>query len=365
METASRNRELRSPVFGRAAAVAGCVAGFLLVAGAIRSLVPWPSEMRIGSRVEHLRENPGVYDTLFFGSSHVFRTFDPQVIDAELAARGHSIRSFNMGTPGMSVFEMDDLIRRVLEHSSYRWIVFEYSFYPFEHPDRITSPLNYWNDRVVFWHTPRQTCDVLRSIADAKMALGHKLELSWAHTLHGLWRFGSVGQGERIVASMIPSPPIAPGYYERTRGYQSLEKGAGASGRKDRELFLETPGPYLELVASIDSLNRVPIDPDQIDIEPLRSLQQAIRNSGARPVVAIPAIPNASPTLYSLEPTGEIETLIALNSPKRFPDLYRIDRRYDGLHLNEQGAREFSRAFARLFADVLDRSEDRDPGRIR
>ena len=106
--------------------------------------------MHIADRVVHLLEHPGSYDTLFFGSSHFYRSFVQDVIDSELATRNHSIRSFNMGTPGMSVFEMDFLIRRLLAQSAsnYRWIIFEYSFYPFEYPDRITSPLNYFNDRV-------------------------------------------------------------------------------------------------------------------------------------------------------------------------------------------------------------------------
>ncbi len=334
------------------------VLGLLVSSGVIRSLVPWPTEMRIASRVEHLRENPDTYDILFFGSSHFYRSFVPAVIDAELEAMGHRLRSFNMGAPGMSVFEMDFLIRRVLESSegSYRWIVFEYSFYPFEYPDRITSPLNYWNDRVVFWHTPGQTRDVVRATANSGLTVGHKLALSWSHIQHALWRFGSVGQGQRIVASMFPSPKLMDGYYERTRGYEPLEKGAGISGRKEREMFLETPGPFLEMIGTIDALNRHRIDTERIEVRPLQALQRVIRASGARPVVAIPAIPNAAPALFSLEPTGEIETLISLNSPKRFPSLYRIDRRFDGLHLNELGAREFSRAFARLFARVLDES---------
>ena len=136
---------------GRNAAALTCFAlGWLLVAATVRSFVPWPSDMHIADRVVHLLEHPGSYDTLFFGSSHFYRSFVQDVIDSELATRNHSIRSFNMGTPGMSVFEMDFLIRRLLAQSAsnYRWIIFEYSFYPFEYPDRITSPLNYFNDRV-------------------------------------------------------------------------------------------------------------------------------------------------------------------------------------------------------------------------
>ncbi|MGE4607180.1 MAG: hypothetical protein AAEJ52_10600 [Myxococcota bacterium] len=345
---------------GRSVAALVCFAlGLVVVGGVVRSLVPWPSDMSIADRVEHLREHPAAYDTLFFGSSHFYRSFVPEVVDSELANRGHAIRSFNMGTPGMSVFEMDFLIRQVLEQpeSSYRWIIFEYSFYPFEYPDRITSPFNYFKDRVVFWHTPGRTWDVVRAMADSSLNVDHKLAGSWAHTLHGLWRFGSVGQGERIVASLFPSPQIADGDYRRTRGYEPLERGAGISGLKERKLFLETPGPFLEMVAKIDALNRRKLETDQLELRPLRSLQEAIRASGARPVVAIPAIPNATPALFSLEPTGEIETLIALNSPKRFPGLYRTDRRFDGLHLNELGAREHSREFARLFSGVLDEAE--------
>ena len=48
-----------------------------------------------------------------------------------------------------------------------------------------------------------------------------------------------------------------------------------------------------------------------------------------------------------------------MNSPTRYAELYRPNRRFDGLHLNRRGALEFSRAFAARFARAIGRESIR------
>ena len=124
--------------------------------------VPWPSERQLGARFEYLEQHPDAFDAIYFGTSNVYRSFVPAEFDAELARRGHRIRSFNLGVPGMTVFEMDHLIREVLALRSprLRWVFFEYEFGRLDRPNRLLHPEHYYEDNQVFWHTPGRTWDV-------------------------------------------------------------------------------------------------------------------------------------------------------------------------------------------------------------
>src|SRR5262249_23207012 len=81
-------------------------AAFLLVAAAIRPLVPWPVEYGLRAKVEYWKQHEDRFDTVFFGSSYTHRGVRPDVVDAELARRGAPQTSFNFGVQGMGFYEM-------------------------------------------------------------------------------------------------------------------------------------------------------------------------------------------------------------------------------------------------------------------
>lgn len=340
----------------RHAAGFGCFAASLLsLCWVARGLVPWPDDLGPGPRFEWLVGHVDEFDLIYFGSSHVYHSFVPRVIDEELARHGQRIRSFNLAAQGMSVFEMDFLIREVLslEPKRLRWVVFEYGFYAFENPDRISAPFNYYSDRAVFWHTPARSWDVLRAVAHSDLAFGHRAELAWTHLRHALWRFASIGQGPRIAAALSGrSDGRDPPDFERSAGYLPLERDPMPATRQNRADFIADPEAYLAGLDAIDSSNELQVEIDRLELEPLQSLQAAIRRAGAEPIVVVTAFPYATPAHYALARSGVIR-LIAMNSPSRYADLYRPDRRFDGLHLNERGAIEFSRLFGLRLARTI------------
>ncbi|NES66447.1 MAG: hypothetical protein F6K24_14905 [Okeania sp. SIO2D1] len=46
--------------------------------------------------------------------------------------------------------------------------------------------------------------------------------------------------------------------------------------------------------------------------------------------------------------------VFALDNPETFPTLYQVESRWDFTHLNDRGAREFTRFMAEQFAKYLE-----------
>ena len=58
--------------------------------------------------------------------------------------------------------------------------------------------------------------------------------------------------------------------------------------------------------------------------------------------------------VHWLARNGHLPNLLAFDSPSRHPALFAADRRRDPIHLNEDGAREWSRQLAEGLAAWLD-----------
>ena len=71
------------------------------------------------------------------------------------------------------------------------------------------------------------------------------------------------------------------------------------------------------------------------------------------------AVPRPTPALAALGESGAVLPVLTFNSPEHYPNLYRVDSRFDGLHLNASGAREFSRHFAERLVERLEQPATR------
>ena len=54
------------------------------------------TDPELDAKITHLEKNLAKYDTLFFGSSRIYRGFDPLVFDRDMAAHGERTSSFNL-----------------------------------------------------------------------------------------------------------------------------------------------------------------------------------------------------------------------------------------------------------------------------
>ena len=331
--------------------------GFWLVAALGRVAVPPPAEGDIAARLEHLASPDSRYDVVFFGSSVVRRGVVPEVLDSELARLGAPLRTFNMAATGSQPFETDHLVSLVLHGMDEppRLVVVEALSPRFE---SLIPPVNAYGDKLVYWHTPANTVRVLRARAEAHVPGGIGGSAG-RHLRHALFRFGSVGQGRRIAARAAAAPHTH-AEIEQQRGFAALEAAPG-----EPERFMPPPG-WAALVAGLDARNRRRPAVRTIHRSWLEGQVSRIRAAGSEVVYLVGPSVRANVEVHWLARNRHLPNLLAFDSPARHPELFATGRRRDPIHLNENGAREWSRQLAQSLAawldagsspvDVLDRS---------
>ncbi|MHC4384587.1 MAG: hypothetical protein ACYS0J_17355, partial [Planctomycetota bacterium] len=100
VRTSDPPRRLVSP----AAAVIHVVLFLIAFVGTchlLGAMLPQSPHSTVSLKLDHFAEHKDEYDTIFLGSSHVYRGIDPEAFDRETAALGFPTRSFNFGAAGM------------------------------------------------------------------------------------------------------------------------------------------------------------------------------------------------------------------------------------------------------------------------
>jgi hypothetical protein len=328
-------------------------AAFGLVSSVIRPLVPWPAGFDIREKLEAFEQVKDECDALYFGSSYVYRSFRPEVIDARLAERGLDITSFNFGIGGMDAFETDHLIREVLamEPARLRWVFSE----PRPYFGSIADSPNAFTERSLRWHTARATWQALRSVWLDRAPAERKLEDTWVHLRLYARRLGNYGLGRTLVAGWLDleDPSEYAEAFVEQRGYLPLEELDFPRFRQRRRALLDKPDEYAAQVASLDTRNTRQVGLESVNVDAFRSQLEVVRAAGAVPIAVLPPGLLASPVVFTLWKDGEIPDILFLNSPSQHPELFEMDMRFDRNHLNRGGAVLFSELFADAIAERL------------
>jgi hypothetical protein len=346
------------------------LAAYLTTSAAVRVLNPW-------SEAEGLRTKLGVfdahrdeYDALYLGSSHVYHAFQPEVIDPVVsqAVPGlSSFRSFNLGMEGMFSFETDALLREVLARRSNRlkWLVIEA---PSWRAKLSKAGLDTVTERNARWHDPITTLHALQSLflSNREPQEGSVYASAAVHLrLLGLW-LGNHGRGPEIFRA-LDSEPTAEERMQRDeflarRGYQALEQREGEIFELRKRNFLVKARNLPDRVARLGSLleKRAAEDlpPSGYNHAALARQLRLIRAAELEVVyVTLPAL--SAPRYFGkLARNGSLPNYIDLLDPKRYPELWTVEHRYDEGHLSREGAEILSRIFAQQFARLVGDSAD-------
>jgi hypothetical protein len=347
---------------GLANAALNCAAGlavFALACTALHWVVPWPHMDEISSKLKYFTQHKDEFDTLFFGSSRVFRGVFPQEFDAAVKQNGGETHSFNLGIDGMMIPESYFWLEKILalKPARLKWVFVE------------LTPL--WTKidadkketmRAVYWHDWLRTCWVLRDIREnlppkAKRAahllpgkfssLQQIAELSAMHLALFARNFGNVGRGFDLMREKNGTG--------RTALDASLEKssvplsGALPYFRKDKMAGSELAG-YLDSLATLRARAGGHARAGRAFREATDRALGLVRGARAQPVFFIAPTTSPARDFFSGK---TVAPLFAFNDPERFALFYQPDHRADYEHLNEKAAREFSALFGAQFGKFL------------
>jgi hypothetical protein len=335
---------------------------YWITAATIRSLNPWSDAENLRTKLAVFDEHRDEYDALYLGSSHVYHSFQPEIIDPLIARTGtgrSEFRSFNLGMEGMFSFETDALLRKVLDEkpARLRWLIVEA---PTWRPKLSKVEVDSVTERNARWHDPASTFYALRSIALAGRDSSERSEFASAGVhiqLFGLW-LGNHGRApaiwDKYRTGFTNEQRIAAASFLERRGYQALEQREGEIFELRQRNFLAKSNSFPERVAKmarlLDKRSREDLPMDAYNFAALARQVRAIERAGLEVVyVTLPAL--MVPRYFEqLSRDGHLPNYLDFRDPKRYPEFWTVEHRFDEGHLSEEGAVILSRIFADHFA---------------
>ena len=343
-------------------AASAFVAGSL----AFRAFVPPAGGLGLRNKMHAFEAHADEYDLVFIGASRTMRGIDPALFDAALAEEGIEIRSFNFGAGGMHTFEQDFLLDHVLERrpERLRWILFEGGPVGMTlADDHVYGDLpNLYSARGVQWHTATETWRILRALGPLPLPLGRKLEIAATHVGIFLRNATSFSKGRDVAEDLFETTAERGArlarvdeVYER-QGHQGLEERTGLPYGREKALLLEDPSGFRAEMARIPVQSRTPIRRDELRVDVHVEQLERARAAGVELVhMTLPGV-LGSPEPLQLFEAGVLPTLLHMNHPERFPELFELEYRYDKGHMNRRGVERLTHLLALEFARQL-RSE--------
>jgi hypothetical protein len=311
-------------------------------------LFPPPQLPVLSEKRAHFLANAGGYDTVFIGSSRIYRGFVPAVFDEEMRARGQPARSFNFAMeavwPPESFYRVREFLRL---RQPVRWLFIE--LLPVN--PRI-SPQNARTLRSIYWHDGRHTLLAWREVAgEDTFTSGEKLAWCALHAdLFGR-RLSNVSRAAALLERQL-CPELAKTAKKEFAFNTPWLEADGFVPEPATPMAAATADSFRQAVASYARTLASVALPEHLRTE-LRALVAEVRQAGATPVFVItPSITRAE-NFADLRAQGIEADLISFKDPARYPALYDPALHFDGPHLNERGARELSRLLAEEFATRL------------
>jgi hypothetical protein len=297
-------------------------------------------------------------NTLFVGSSIMYRQIDPDVFDSSASADGE-FRSYNLGNPGLYPMRSVSYLEYLIENPppSIKHIVFELF-----RLDTVT--FNYKSPEIMRLAGFANFVDILQTIGAANFPLSYKFYLAGQYAR--AFAFKALGFG--VIDYLQMERSLRPVDIERlgfvNRGYLAKDTEIAQTRDAENRAHIEEVGALLEqqpqLLGPRIQANKAKYARDwklasSPYVEKLRDLIAQAERKGITlvyvlpPLLTEPGIYFAYPT-YLQMPEG---SRLDLSDPERFPDVYAIDNVFDLEHVNSAGAVPLSRYLAEEFSGLM------------
>lgn len=340
----------------------------------------------IGAKQEHWAAAAKRYDTVFLGTSHVYRAFVPEAFDEALATAGLESRAFNFGIQLPNQLELAYLFERVLEEGEGRLARI---FVQYHELVPQLDPAQEFIPRNVYWHDWDETAKAIERTFALSASEGltlasgtggeHSLVTLFVSSLPATWRVALSHIQHFVVRALVigRGKDVARGLLGRThgltpqmaarRGYVPLEDDEAMLARdgnpnntytRRREDFLARHADYRAGVERLATEARVVGDEEWRnaelasfgDLSAYAEMASLARAAGIEFVlVVMPA--NSCDRALEARMAEEIGAPVLIyNDPRRYPRFYDPVLRFDSGHFTREGALEFTRALA---ADIV------------
>ena len=348
-----RGRPIFNVLVGLSAFVATCLL--------LHALLPFPQVPEVSPKLRFFTLHKDEFDTVFIGSSHIYRHIVPETFDRTAAGGSVPTRSFNFGLPGMhppeSFYILDQILRA--KPSGLKWVFVELEeVYPLSrraresvHRPRTRTARrideNQGTRRFLNWHNPALTWMAIHKSVNAD---GPR---AWWKNAWFVLRSKTVRLHLAVCFKNLANIGVAQDFEETVT--QSSES------ESNQEQWAQQRGfePRPEIMPSSDfSGYRQEIEKHVAKSEPrlldpiseaaYREFAQRIRGYGANVIFIVPPLVDQSDLRFRNE-AGVGARVLAFNKADLYPALYDPHVHADREHLTFEGAQTFTRLLAERF----------------
>jgi len=319
---------------------------------------PFATVGMVREKFAHFAAHKDEYDTLFIGSSRVYRGIMPALFDEITASHGRPTRSFNFGIDGMFPPEDGYVFDAIagLRPKNLRTVFIESSMFSanFENREPESPRMVHWHD----WERTRLICtDVLQSkkggIRWSRALSGaprerEKFQLALTHFRLFVMRALSLGRGQVFVREMFERPRPSP------------QKSLGIHNDGFLPMKVRSWMPPLKLAEYRRQMAERRAKPAlKVEVRPsphanLERMFGRVRALGAEPVVFISPMLGGT-RLYPRASSGV--PVLDFTDLETRAELFAEEHRADTSPLTGRGAELFTRALAADFIELGTRAK--------
>ncbi len=330
----------------------------------LKRCLPFPDVPVVQEKLEQFTQHGDDFDLVFLGSSRVYFQILPSIFDRIAGEHGVPMQSFNAGigamVPPEDSYVLDQILRR--PHRRLRWVIFEIMplHANFDPILAETGRLTYWRDwprtRLLTERFGKEWAEALRG-ANGR-AVGWPAQFETCCQALEVWlgnvglfvrNYCNLGRGEELFARQTGRAKksgirlVVNGQLWDGWDYPKISKPMAANEKKRTE-YEEALDGLLRTEQRFDF-------GDSVSRETLSAKLARLAEAGVTPIMIIP--PTVAEKRYYPTPiAGQSLTIWDFSDPRQYPELFSVDHRLDGMHLNAAGAEIFTKAIAEKFVEI-------------
>lgn len=298
-------------------------------------------------------------NTLFLGSSKVYRSFDTVIFDSVLVENGIRSSSFNFGMPSLLVLEAEYYLEKIFITGlpNLNLLILEVSNFTMDMPDH---NLRSW--RTKYYHDFKRTAGSLEIIWRSSYDFSSKASLAIDRLKIFSSRLTRAGEAYDIYRAIIrhsqPKNSLFVQKFQNFHGFLPLMDNPNLIQKK-RKRFLSPEGQddYRRKLADAqqrDKLDEMFFKVHEPSLIAIKRILKMCEKRGIKVILLDPPGEGLwNLTIQSLKENGATIPIIDMNQPENYPELFDPKYRFEQHHLNKAGSKIATRVFAELVLESL------------
>lgn len=304
--------------------------------------------------VYHIKHSDA--NTLFIGSSRIYKHIMPKVFDSLAKIDGYSTNSFNLGVnsfPAPQSLRMLDLL--IEETGSVKYYFVELTPIYDEINDKIINTPE-WN----YWYDGHHLTLLARHVwSRPDLGYQNKIKRIKEHLQSYLGNFFLIGSAQFYLEENLKDEKWLVEQFDQQKGFVSFESAMKNQAEKSDDLTgrfekFQNDTTVLD-IRKKEALKlkkwKKNNDLNSPYVEELKNLMKKVEDKGGKLFLIIPPrMENYSGYRFFAD-IYKMDNLIDLSDPESYPEFYQAKNSFDVGHLNLKGARIFTNRLYQLIQD--------------